>query len=262
MKKIIVSFLIFAICCGFAACNAPEVEYKTDIVGEWMSPAVNAAAVFNEDGSGELTLNGTHSAGWTYLPDSDKYAISADKSYTATYSVEYSMPILTIDGIDFYRPDDYDKAFTLLISRRYEKVTELTIEMTKLELNKVYDLENGITISFSDVSVSTTEENDGLFLEYQIINNRTDAITQPLYIEPYAEYFLADYQNAVVGSEHMVLAVAMDGSAAFDGGRRFSLDGFTAQTISRYGRVIGVLTFEMYGTHYYIDLADYFRQDK
>ena len=263
MKKIIAILLLLAIFCSMTtACNTPEVEYKADIVGEWMSPAVNAAAVFNEDGTGELTLNGIHTATWTYQPDTGKYEVSADKVYSATFATEYDMPILTIGGINFYRPDDYDKAYTLLISRRYEEVIELTAEMTKLQLDAVYDIANGVTIEFTDIRISSTEESDGLLLEYRILNNRTDAITEPLYIEPFAKLFLADSQGAVERSEHMMLATSVDGNSAHTGARIFPFQAATEKTLERFGRVIGAVTIELYGKYYYIDLADYFRSEK
>ena len=261
MKKIIAILLVLGICGSFAACSEPEKISKTDIVGEWMAPAVNAAATFNEDGTGELTLNGTNSATWEYDADKDQYIVNADKTYYVAFATEYDMPILNVDGIDFYRPDDYDKAYTLLISRRYEEIIELTGEMEKLEQNRVYDIANGVTIEFTGISVQNGEMADGILLEYLIMNNRTDAITQPLYIEPYARLFLADSQIAVEWSEYTVLAASVDASAAYTGSRIFSLNAFTEKTILQFGRVIGAVIIELNGEHYYIDLGDLFRSN-
>ena len=261
MKRIFAMLLVLVVCSSFFGCSEPAKATKTDIVGEWMSPAVNAAAVFHEDGTGELTLNGTHAATWKYNADQDNYTVTADKTYTVTFAKEYEMPILTIDGIDFYIPDDYDKAYTLLISRRYEEVIELTGEMPKLEENVAYDLANGVTIEFTGIYISKTEETDGILLEYVIMNNRTDAITQPLFIEPYSKFFLADYQDAIERSEHTVLVNGMDASTAHSGSRVYPFNAFTEKTIQRYGRVIGAVVIELGGTHYYIDLGELFRNN-
>ena len=262
MKKIIAILLVLAICGSFIGCSEREKISKTDIVGEWMSPAVNAAATFREDGAGELTLNGTDGVTWEYDVDKDLYLVKADKlekTYNVTFAVEYEMPILTIDGIDFYRPDDYDKALTLLISRRYEDITEHTVDMKKVEINKVYDLNNGVTITFTDVAVTKSDLGDGLNLKFQIMNNRTDRVTDGLTLGLNFRYYLFDQNDVISKTDHMVLAAYVDAESACEGTFPIPLDFQTEKTVSRYGRVIGAVTFEMYGVNYFIDLSDYFR---
>lgn len=259
MRRIISLLLILAIGGSLAACNKPATEYKTEIVGEWIAISVNAAAVFNSDGTGELTMNGKHEATWSYLPNTDRYVVEADKTYSALLSQEYGMQILTIDGVDFYRNDDYDKALTLLISRRYEDITEHTVDMKKVELNKVYDLNNGVTITFTDVAVTKSDLGDGLNLKFQIMNNRTDRVTDGLTLGLNFRYYLFDQKDVISKTDHMVLAAYVDAESACEGTFPIPLDFQTEKTVSRYGRVIGAVTFEMYGVNYFIDLSDYFR---
>ena len=169
------------------------------------------------------------------------------------------MAYISIDGVDFYRFDDYDKALTLLVSRRYEDIIELTAGMTKISTDTSYDLANGVTIQFTDITVSHGDTDDGLQLDFLVMNNRTDKITDGLTLSPNYKLYLYDRIDAVEKKDQAVLLSSLGAESSANGFLRLPLDAKTDTTISQFGRVIGVVYFEMYGSFYYIDLGDYFR---
>lgn len=257
MKRLFCAVLALLLLCSLTACGQTENTpgNKTDIVGEWMAPSINAAATFNEDGTGELSLYGNHTASWKYDSESDRYIVTADTTYTVFVGKEYDMDYMSLDGIDFYRPDDYDKAATLMISRRCEDIFELTAEMTQLKTDDAYDIANGVTIQFTGISVSKTAENDGLQLDYIITNDRTDAITAPITLDMNCKCYLADEPDAVTLTQPTTFLESIDAESGYTGSVRFSLLAKVDDTVARYGMVIGAVYFEMYGQTYYVDLA-------
>lgn len=258
MKKLLSAILVLALLCSLTSCSSTQEtppENKTDIVGEWMSPSVNAAAVFYEDGTGELDYGGKHAAQWRYDPSTDEYMVTADTQYTVKAGKEYDMPYISIDGIDFYHPDDYDKAYTLLISRRCEDILELTAGKTQIKTGVNYDLANGVTIQFTGISVSKTAENDGLQLDYTVMNYRTDAVNEPITLDLFAKFYLYDEHEAITMNQSFSLFESIGAESGYSDSFRFSLLAKAEDTVSRYGMVIGALYFEMYGQTYYIDLA-------
>ena len=256
MKRIIALILVFAMCLSFAACRKENSEkvMKKDIVGEWMAVAVNAAAVFNEDGTGELTYNGKHTATWTYDPDQDRYIIHADKIYTVTVGKEYDMPYMCLDGVDFYNPDDYGNAHSLLISKRFEDITFATESMIKIETGKSYDILNGVAIDFMQI------ERDGaaLKISYMLTNNRTDAVSEQISLKLKGRYFLANHTSAVISEKNTVLASTLGAAEGTTGSFTFQLGEDPKATMDAFSMVIGVICFEMNGNAYYIDLGNWF----
>lgn len=258
MKKISTFLLALCLCFGFVACSVEQKEMKTDIVGEWMAVSVNAAAVFYEDGSGELEYNGKQSVTWKYDPDIDQYVVTGDQAYNAFVGVEYDMPYVSIMGIDFYRMDDYDKAYTLMLSKRLVEMTILTEGMTKIKLDTSYDLANAVSIQFTKISAAGNEETDGLMIEYTIANNRAQAVTESLSVSFNATFYIANRIDAMTTTDNVVLISAIEPFEAFAGSQTIFLGVQTQPTIDWYGKFIGVLWFEMCGEKYYIDLDEYF----
>lgn len=261
MKKISAFFLALCLCFGFAACRAEQKEMKTDIVGEWIAVSVNANAVFYEDGTGEIQYNGKQSVTWMYDPDTEKYVVTADQAYDAFVGKEYDMPYMSIMGIDFYRMDDYDKAYTLMLSKRLEDIMSLTVGMSQIKIDTVYDLANAVTIKFTKISVTENEETDGLVIEYMISNNRTEAVTENLSVTFNGKFYLANRNDAMTMAEQVVLTSAIEQGEIVADAQTISLGVQTQPTIDNHGMFMGVLCFEMYEQNYYIDLGNYFTEE-
>lgn len=256
MKKLLSLILSVSMLLCLVACSGEqEKQPAVSIVGEWMAPSYNAAAVFNEDGTGELSLHGEYSVTWSVDTRTGKYVVYADETYYVTAGKEYEMPYLNIDGIDFYKMDDYDNAYNLLISRRCEDIVNLTSNMTKVNVGENYDLENGMSIQFTGISVSNTAENDGLQLDYLVVNHRAEAVTEPVSLKLKAKCYLAEEAQAVEMEETFDLFDSLDADSGHNGAFRFSLLAKVEETVNKYGMVIGAVYFEMYGKTYYIDLA-------
>ena len=257
MKKIISILMVLGMLLSFAACSDSEetAVNKTDIVGEWMSPSVNASAVFKEDGTGELSLYGTHSATWKYDAKTDRYIVTADKTYNVIVGKEYSMPYMNIDGIDFYLFDDYDNAFTLMISKRCEDIANLTADMTEINVGKSYDFGNGITIIFSNIALSETAEDDGVMIDFMMLNEGETPYNGDLSLTLNGKYYLAEEPAAISRTETFQLAQSIDSCSGVSDSFRFSLVAKVADTVERYGMVIGAVYFEMNEQNYYIDLS-------
>lgn len=255
MKKIITAILALCLCLGMAACKA-EKEDKKDIVGEWMAVSINAAAAFNEDGTGELNYGGTiQSVSWKYDPDTDRYIVAADQTWTVLVSKEYDMDYMSLQGVDFYRPDDYDKAYTLMLSRRFEDITNVTAEMTKIKLDTAYDLTNGVTIAFTQIS----KDGDSLLLNYAVTNNRNETASEGLSAVLQGKYYLANHNSAVTSTTDFNFADSVGAGDMATGSLKFSIAEDPQATIDAYGMVIGALYFEMYGQEYCIYLSEWFQ---
>lgn len=259
MKRIITAILAFCLCLGMAACNA-EKEDKKDIVGEWMAVSINAAAVFNEDGTGELNYGGTtQNVTWKYDADLQSYVVAADQSYNAIVGTEYDMEYMTLRGVDFYRMDDYDKAYTLMLSRRFEDITNVTAEMTKIKLNTAYDLANAVTIEFAEISKVEFFDREALQIAYSITNNRAEAVSDGLSAVMNGKYYLADHNSATTTTGDWVFCHWIDAGETVTNTWVFDPGEDIQATIDAHGMVIGAIYFEMYGQQYYIDLSEWFK---
>ena len=258
MKKIIAFTLVFAILFAFAGCNqSQEKVMKTDIVGEWIAVNGNAAITLYEDGTGQLEYNGMKNVTWSYDPDTDRYTVAGEQSYQVSVSKEYDMPHMNMFDMDFYLFDDYDKAYTLLISRRCEDIVNLTLDMTKIELGMPYNIANAVTFQFTDIEKVELPDGDGLQISYVIINERTDAATD-LSVVMNSRCFLANEPKAVEKQTTVALVSELAAADAVAGTIEFSLGTDAKTTVDYYGMVIGALYFELDGAKCYLDLGEWF----
>lgn len=259
MKKLLSVILVICMMLAIAGCNNSEeaapVVNKTDIVGEWMAPAINAAAIFNADGTGELSWNGKKEAVWNYVPETDNYNVVAGATYQVTFGKEYDMPYICINGVDFFKLDDYNNAYNLMIGKRFEDINNLTAEMTKVTTDDVYTLANGVTIQFHNIEFLETEENDGVYIEYMITNESETTLTSGLTLTLNAKYYLASKQEAFTGFASEVLASSVPAGSGITDSFEFPLVSKVEETVSRDSMVIGAIFFEMNGQDYYIDLS-------
>ena len=260
MRKIIAAILALSMLLCITACKAEEKEMKTDIVGDWISVSVNASAVFYEDGTGELSYNGKRSVTWKYDPDTDRYIVTGDQTFNVHVGKEYTMPYMSLDGVDFYHPEDYGNAYTLLLSKRFEDITNLTAEMTKIELNTSCNLVNAVSISFVEISRYDDDNDDGLTIAYTIYNDRAENVSEALAIEVQGRFYLANQQDAVTQKQNVELLTNIAPGDMVMGTFNVTLGADTQATIDAHATVIGILYFEIYGQKYYIDLTDYFKK--
>lgn len=260
MKKWIAAILCFCVIFSITGCNKEEKEMKTDIVGEWMTPAINAAAVFNEDGTGYLEYNGKNDITWRYDADRDCYVVSGAETQDALIGKEYDMDYMSFMGADFYRPEDYDKAFTLLISKRFEAISMFTENMDKIELNKTYDLLNGVTIEFSDVTKDSSGK--GLLVSYTVTNYRNEAVTEGLRSLSKGQGFFAEKQDADDLSGSFQWAESLEAGESVTDVLPLMSHENTGTTIDRYNLVIGAICFEFSCKNYFFDLSDWLKAEK
>ena len=257
MKKITALILLAALCMTMGACNKKEPVMKTDIIGEWMAPAVNAAATFLEDGTGVIEFNGKQNVTWSYDPEQDSYVITGQSTNLAVVGKEYDMDLMSVMGIDFYRPDDYDKAYTLMLSKRFEDISIFTENMEKIELNKKYDLLNAVTIEFTEV---TRHESDkGLLVSYTVTNNRKEAVTEGLRSVSKGKGYFADQSAAVDLSGSFQWAEAVEAGESVSDVLALMYHEDILATLNRHGNVIGAICFEFSGKNYYFDLTDWLK---
>lgn len=264
MKKIVALTLILSIFLAFAACSNTEnagnknTVQKTDIIGEWIAVNANAAITLNEDGTGELEFNGTQSVTWSFNADTQKFTVVGAESYEVIVGKEYDMPYLNMLDMSFYHFDDYDKAYTLLISRRCEDIVEHTIDMTKIELNKAYDLANGMTIQFTGFEVNKNSSPKSIQMHYSVTNDRNETV-ENVSVVMRGRYYLADYPLVLEEEKDCPIIHTIGKYEMAYGTISFSLKEDPVDTLKLYGRVIGVACIEMYGSQYYIDLGDWFK---
>ena len=261
MKKLLSMFLVLCMVLSAAACSAPAndvpVENKTEIIGEWMAPAINAAAVFNADGTGELSMGGTKPATWTYDAATDSYIVVADTTYNVKAGKVYDMPYILINDTEFYTVDDYNKARDHLHSSRCEDIANLTADMIKVTTDNSYTLMEGVSIHFTNISFAQSEGIDGVCVDYMIANESETIVgVNDLTLTVNAKYYLASKQAAFTGfaSIPLIFAPIESGSGATES-FTFNLDYQVAETVARDGMVIGALTFALNGQNYYIDLS-------
>lgn len=259
MKKIMALLLVLCMMLTFGACkkNEEEIVMKTDIVGEWMAVSVNAAAVFNEDGTGMLEYNGRQDVTWQYDPETDKYIVTGDQTFSVTTGKEYDMPYISIMDIDFYQMGDYDKAYTLLLSRRLESTVNLTESMTKIKLDKRYTLTENVLIEFTDISREMNEEI--LVVSYEITNLRTEAINEPICAEVFGSCYVADHPTAWSLYRNIEFEYPIEPDETVSGIVTLcELTDVAQPTIDKFDMVIGAVYFEMYGQQYYVELGEFF----
>lgn len=257
MKKFLSVILVFTMMLSIVACSAQEapVVYKTEIIGEWMAAAVNAAATFKEDGTGELSIGGKKQATWKYDPATDTYIVVADTTYTVTAGKVYGMPYISINGMDFFQLDDYDNARTNLHSTRCEDIVNLTSDMIQIKTDETYPLADGVYIHFTNIEFSEGENCDGLYIDYMIGNDTESNFTSGLTLTLNAKYYLASKQQAFTGFASIPLASNVTAGSGITDSFEFSLDDKVAETVKRDGMVIGAIYFELNGQNYYIDLS-------
>ena len=259
MKKIMALLLVLCMMLTFGACkkNEEEIVMKTEIVGEWMAVSVNAAAVFNEDGTGVLEYNGKQDVTWKYDPEADNYIVTGDETYTVTAGKEYDMPYISINDIDFYQMDDYDKAYTLLLSRRLESTVYLTEGMTKIKLDTRYSLTENVLIEFTDIS----REMDGeiLAVSYEITNHRSEVLNEPICAEVFGSCYIADHPTAWSLYRNIEFEYPIEPNETVSGVVTLcELTDVAQPTIDKFDMVIGAVYFQMYGQQYYVELGEFF----
>lgn len=256
MKKMIAIFLCLSALFACVGCNSND-EDKTEIVGEWMAPSVNAAATFNADGTGVLEYNGKQNVTWKYDSDRKCYVISGKETHDATVGKEYDMPYISLMGIDFYRMDDYDKAYTLMLSKRLEDISLYTENMSKIELNKKYDLLNGVTIEFTEVTRHPSDK--GLTISYTVTNLRNEAVSEGLNTTSKGKGYFADQPSATDLGKDFQWAEELKAGEAVSDIRVLMHHDYILGTINRHGLVIGAICFELSGQNYYFDLSDWLK---
>ena len=260
MKKFVALTLILSIFLTFAACSNTETEankntvQKTDIIGEWIAVNANAAITLNEDGTGELDFNGKQSVTWSFNTDTQRFTVVGAGTYDVEVGEEYDMPYLEMLDMSFYRFDDYDKAYTLLLSRRCEDIIDFTIDMTEIKLNTYYDLANGMTIQFTQIGVS--EETAQTFqLNYIVTNHRKESVTDVSVLLG-GRYYLANHPLVLDEQNDVIVMQSIGANEIANGTISFTLEEEPAKTLELYGRLIGVIYLEMYGGRFYIDLSN------
>lgn len=257
MKRITAFVLLLAMCLALCACNQQEPVMKNDIVGEWMAPSINAAAVFHEDGTGEIEWDNKETVTWKYDPEQDCYVITGTKTVNAKVGKEYDMPYLSIADVDFYYFDDYDKAYNLMISKRLEDILIFTEDMTKIELNKSYDLANAVSIEFTEVLRDSSEK--GLLVSYIVINRRNETISEGLLSQSTGKGYFADSSSAVDLSGSFQWADAIEAGGSVVNTLTLMYNENVPATIKRDGRVIGAVCFEFSGQSYYFDIGNWLK---
>ena len=257
MKRITALVLLLGICLALCACNQQEPVMKNDIVGEWMAPSINAAAVFREDGTGEIDWGDKESVTWKYDPEQDCYVITGTNTTNAKVGKEYDMPYLSIEGVDFYHFDDYDKAYNLMISKRLEDILIFTENMTKIELNKSYDLANAVSIEFTDVTRDSSEK--GLLVSYTVTNHRNETVTEGLISQGNGKGYFVSSSSAVDLNGSFQWADSIDAGNSVSNTLTLMFHENVPATIQRDGRVIGAVCFEFSGQSYYFDIGDWLK---
>lgn len=256
MKKIIVMLLCLSTLFACVGCNN-EKETKTEIVGEWMAPSVNAAATFNADGTGVLEYNGKQNVTWKYDSDRKCYVISGKETHDATVGKEYDMQYISLMGIDFYTMDDYDKAYTLMLSKRLEDISMFTENMNKIEIGKQYDLLNGVTVEFTEVTRHSSDK--GLTVSYIVTNHRNEPVSEGLKSTAKGKGYFADSPSATDLSKDFQWAESLDAGEAYEDILVLMHHEYILGTINRYGLVIGAICFEFAGQNYFFDLSDWLK---
>ena len=258
MRRFMTAALCLCMVFTLVACNkSKDNSAKTDIVGEWMSPSVNAAATFLEDGTGYLEYNGKQNVTWSYDAGSGRYIISGAVNEKALVAKEYDMDFMSVMDIEFYRPDDYDKAYTLMIGKRMEDITIFTENMTEIELNKQYDLLNAVTIEFTEVTVQ--EDNKGLLVSYTLTNRRNMPVTEGLSSQSNGKGYFATETGAIDLSRTIQWAESIEADSSVSDITVLMYNENIVETINRHGLVIGVVAFEFSGQYYYFEISDWLK---
>lgn len=258
MKKFAAVLLGAAMLFTLAACRKENV-LKTEVVGEWIAVSNGTTVVFREDQTAEMTVKGkTQGYTWTYHSDTNSYSLDGIPTYTAKYGKEYDLEYLSISGVDFYRMDDYNTAITLMLSKRHEEIANLTSQMKKVECNTAYDLVDGVTVEFSNIAIVELSGVEVLQIDYSIINNRKDKVSDSASSALYGKYFLKDQVLATLDIGNIAWFSSMDAGEIITNSLVISLKEDPKPTIDAYGKVIGAYYFKMNGQEYFIDLSEWF----
>lgn len=262
MKRILTFLLALCMIFSMVACNTAAeepLENKTEIVGEWIGLSGNAYVVFREDGTGELQTNDTQNITWRYDAKRDCYIVTADQDYDAIFFKEYDLEYVKFMGIDFCRSYDYDTAFTIMQTRRYDDIAILTAEMTELELHTVYNLGNGVSVSFSEI----TESVDGNGLQIMALftneSEQTANNIEPIAFNSKCYLFGSSVPatNTLTPQWSFLNTGLVAGACISETVTLFSANN-VAQTVKNFREVVGAVYFQMNGTNYFINLKNFF----
>ncbi len=267
MKKAIALFLALCICLGMSACKkeqTPEVipENKTEIVGEWLAVNVGASAVFNADGTGELSLDGTNAITWKYDAAAGCYIISDTITHNAFYGMEYDMEYLSIGNVDFYRPDDYDRASALLLTKRYEDIFDFTADMIEIDADTIYTLAEGIGVEFTEIYREA--ESEKLIASYVVTNYRDDTsenlLPESISVELNGRCYLAGSATATNFSGTLEFTTKISPGESFMGTVTLcTLENQIQPTLNSFGSVIGAVYFKLNDQYVFVNISEYYK---
>ena len=262
MKKAISLLLGLVMCLSLCACGGGNNNKA--IVGEWKAVSCDASAVFNEDGSGELSGSFLSSGNFTWKYDKELkcYVVASSQSMNITVKTVNEVEYISLGGIQFFRVENYDHAIQITVNDRKGEIAKLIEGKTKLEFGVAYDLGNDASVVFN--AIPTREgELFNLVLEAAVTNNGTSELEHITGLIPSytARYYLYDApngttsnggavfgsgQNNVPANETVILSSPLMTKKIQD----------VEKALDVFGEVVGVLCFEMNGTEYYIDYSE------
>lgn len=251
MKKAIVVILTICLSFGMFACN--KEENKNEILGEWIAVAGGASAVFNPDGTGEVA---SRQITWKYDAELGSYTIADKINYNATIYEDSGIQFMKLLNAEFCRPDDYDQAFNLMISRKQEEYLNLVTMKEEIQIGKNYELAQNVSIQFTNIQV----ESDNLLIAYyDITNNGTKSVAEPLESAYEGRYFRKESSGIrFSGTCSWCSSIEPEQTIQYQTGL-CDISG-SKETIEAYGAVYGVIWFDLGGKQYYVDLSDYFKK--
>ena len=261
MKKMIAALLALAMCLGLCACrsggegsqaNKPE---KT-ILGQWVAVTGDGVMSFNEDGTATLEIDGGKATGtWKYDKELASYVFAAGMTYNVQMVTENGLEYIKIGNTRFYHPEDREKALPIELEKLQAKVEEAAEGKEKVQFNTPYAVEYG-TIEFKSLTLS--EESGYLILEVVVTSNRSwDSSNMVPFGGMQVFYYGGSIQNGnaydwpnvwLTDGEPVTVSATINISGEKD---------FLAKTLEDWGKIMGILYFEMDGTEYYIDISEY-----
>ena len=250
MKKAIV--IILALCLSFSLFACKQEENKNEIVGEWIAVTSTGTAVFNPDGTGEVL---SRQITWKYDAELDSYAIVDTINYNATIYVDSGIQFMKLLNAVFCRPDDYDQAFNLMISKKQEEYLNLVAMKEEIEIGKTYALAQDVAIVFTEIAV----ESDGMLIaHYDVTNNRTENLTEPLKSDCEGRFFEKD-SGGTKFTDVNEWCLSVEAGQTIQSQVSFCHIQEAQKTIEAYGAVYGVAWFDLGGKQYYVDFSDYYK---
>lgn len=262
MKKILLVVLTFFLCVSMFGCaqtqdpqqdQVPAPEMKTEILGNWICVGDNTTAAFQADGAGVLSGK---IVTWKYDPDSNSYMITDEDTYTALFDIQEGIEHLSVDGTDYYRPHDQQKAVELTVVKRREDIAKRVSGMRKIQLDTTYVLTDNMTIKFSDI---TRQDEDILMASYSVTNYRPETMLEPICSELSGKCYIAGQAKAMDIYGMLEFAYPIESGETVEGIVMLcELIDVVQPTVQQYGELTGVIHFGLYGTHYYLDLNEYF----